>query len=128
MKKKLNTKQIIIVILSFILIIAIITIAIIMIDKSNKPDEGTFPEPDVKKIMFNSQYTPYEGNSIGANLVKGLISKVEESNNIKYSDDELKVTLKGITKVSDIETSKTYNVAIEYDEQGYVSVITIKEK
>ena len=125
MKKQLNTKQVVIILLVFILIVAI---AIIVMNWINKPNatEGPLPSEEETKMLFNLQFTPYENNITGT-LAKVLITKVEYSNN-EYSDAKFKVTLKGITEISDIEKDKNYNVTFDYNEEGHVSVITNKEK
>ncbi len=90
--------------------------------------EGVFPNDYILteegKKEYNERFTLYPSSIDGGNA-KSLIDTVKASNS-NYSVKN--VTLKGTTEINDVDSSKTYEVQIEYDTDGYVSVITIKEK
>jgi len=60
----------------------------------------------------------YEGD-ISAEDTHGLIKLASSCGDA--------ITLKGITTINDIDIQKTYNVSFERDEEGLISVVTIKE-
>ena len=79
---------------------------------------------ETEKQMHNTQFSVYEGEVSSGN-VKILISRVLVNND---DDSNTQVKLEGITDISDIKENKIYNVKMEKDQNGLISVITIEEK
>lgn len=75
-----------------------------------------------EKEMFNSKFTAYEGIQRGGN-VKALITAVTASNSVGVRQ----VSLKGVTAITDVISQTNYNVIINYDSEGCVNEIVIKE-
>lgn len=79
---------------------------------------------ETEKQMHNTQFSVYEGE-ISSGNVKTLISRVLANNG---DDSNTQVKLEGITDISDVKGNKIYNVKMEKDQDGLISVITIEEK
>ena len=70
---------------------------------------------------FNSQFLQYCGEKVPASNVKALISKVG-ANNASGSNN---IELNGISSVSEVESTNTYNVTASYGEDGKINQINI---
>lgn len=79
---------------------------------------------ETEKQMHNTQFSGYEGEVSSGN-VKTLIFRVLANNG---DDNNTQVKLEGITDISDVKENKIYNVKMEKDQDGLISVITIEEK
>lgn len=101
---------------------------------------GYLEEPE--EGFFNNYFSAYTGESISGSMVKVLIDRVISSND--YGDRRVKVEFKTILGLDDVLASsesselktikdllvnrQKYEVEFsEYSEDGFVSVITIKE-
>lgn len=89
---------------------------------------GTISETAI--LTFNSNFTSYESDQLKGSNVKMLIQTVIASN-MANEDHQIDVT--GDIEVineqvpDNIETSKTYSVQCNYDDDGYINNIEIKE-
>ena len=81
---------------------------------------------------FNTIFEVYEGRNKGSQI-KSLVSTV----NSKNKDADRKITVKfndseytdSFSEISDlVETSKTYEVKLDYDSEGFVNKVIIDEQ
>ena len=73
-----------------------------------------------KVKTFNAQFTMYEGTKKGAEI-KGLFNMVEASNTV---NDSHQVSISGVS-LSEIKSTVSYNVSLNYDDEGYIDQISI---
>ncbi len=86
--------------------------------------------PDLQKAymesVFNSQFTGFEGDSVKAITVRVLIDKVLNNN----SENEHKIKINGSSAIffkDEIKNDSEYIVKLEYENNGYINNIIIKE-
>lgn len=76
---------------------------------------------------FNSNFTPYEGESQSASQIRTLVSAVKASN---AKDKDHQVTL--VLPTGGLKSSEKYEVVLDYGEgeeaTGYVQKITVTKK
>ena len=90
--------------------------------KAAQENEGLIQEQTMEIAeMFNYKFTPYEGIQSGAS-VKTLISAIEQSN---ITDPTHKIDYNNT--ITNIESSKKYNISFEKDSEGYISKAIIEE-
>ncbi len=117
-------------ILKNLLIILILLLSIIGLTGCGKKENKIFEAAknaseetkQLEKATFNGKFKKYEG-TIKGQEVRMLLTDVKVSN----QSNTIKVDVKGITDASLINLNKNYNVKIENNSEGYISVIIIKE-
>ena len=103
--------------------------SVLYIVKQNENiDKAVSTAKENQMRLFNESYVRYEGVQTGI-AVKALI-RLESTN--RSVDEEHSVIFKydgNVENISEIFTkidvSKTYNVSLEYDEEGYVKTVKI---
>lgn len=143
-------KKIVLYIILVILVVGIIvTVAFLNYKKENKEDNNTneeiqsteattkpSPTPinnvsemtEQDKSIFNSNFDFYIGKNVKGARVKSLIQAVQHSNE-HSSIRKVDLTINGDidTDSSKIETSSTYSVSFEYDNNGLICKAIIEE-
>lgn len=143
-------KKIVLYIILVILVVGIIvTVAFLNYKKENKEDNNTneeiqsteattkpSPTPinnvsemtEQDKSIFNSNFDFYIGKNVKGARVKSLIQAVQYSNE-HSSIRKVDLTINGdiVTDSSKIETSNTYSVSFEYDNNGLICKAIIEE-
>lgn len=140
-------KKIILYVLLIIVIIGIIATFIVLNYKKEdrQPNESTTntestvkssPTPinnvsemtEQDKSIFNSNFDFYIGKNVKGARVKSLIQAVQYSNE-HSSIRKVDLTINGdiVTDSSKIETSNTYSVSFEYDNNGLICKAIIEE-
>lgn len=90
--------------------------------EAQQEEENMLAAVDQQLInIFNSEFSAYEGEQRGT-VVKGLLNSIESSNEINYEH-----TIDVDYSIEDIDSSATYNVSFEYDDDGYINRINIEE-
>lgn len=111
-----NASKALIIAGAILLSILLISLGIfIFTNASDQVKKGNLDEEQVQ--TFNAQFLQYEGKQRGTG-VKQLLNKAIASNaNADNIDAGAKVTLNGEESIStsQVSTSKTYNVELEYD-------------
>ena len=111
-----NASKALIIAGAILLSILLISLGIfIFTNASDQVKKGNLDEEQVE--TFNAQFIQYEGKQRGTG-VKQLLNKAIASNaNADNIDAGAKVTLNGEESIStsQVSTSKTYNVELEYD-------------
>ena len=126
MKEKLGIETIIILIAIIITAIFLILVisgkgktSIVIENTQDRSVSGFIDNVnDPDKLKFNSKFRIAEGKSQPGVTVKNLISVVTENN----SGNGRKIEIIGDTE---IDQSATYSVSCEYDDDGYINIITI---
>ena len=83
-----------------------------------------------EKFVFNAKFTNYEGDSVKGTDVKSLVMEIIANN---MADEDKKIEVTGDIKIigeevpDTIETSKTYKVKCDKNEEGYINKIEITE-
>lgn len=78
---------------------------------------------------FNSKFESYEGEDVNGANVKSLIRIVNNSN-MAFEEKQVTLTVDGVKLNSSgnnitINTSKTYEVKMNYDSKGYINKIKV---
>ena len=130
MKNKLGIDTIIILIA--IIVVALLLIVVLANKGEEIPDvdvgttsQSSVPNAlkqanDAELLKFNSKLEIARGNQNGQN-VKALISRIEEIN----ASGERTVKLVG---GENIEDSESYNVSMDYGNDGYINSVKIEKK
>lgn len=96
------------------------------------------PEEDSEILDYNKQFIQYEGNNISATLVKSLLTAILENNNVneerqilvEITDSSLSnqtIKTKKLAELQEMIFEKNrYKTEFEFDENGYVSKVSIK--
>ncbi len=96
------------------------------------------PEEDSEILDYNKQFIQYEGNNISATLVKSLLTAILENNNVneerqilvEITDSSLSnqtIKTKKLAELQEMIFEKNrYKIEFEFDENGYVSKVSIK--
>ncbi|MDR0979312.1 MAG: hypothetical protein LBL91_05280 [Lachnospiraceae bacterium] len=79
---------------------------------------------------FNSTLTGYIGDSIKGSSIRALFSKVNAMNAQARANQTGREVVfdEGIKSLNQINNSKTYKVEATYDNDGYISALTVTEK
>ena len=80
---------------------------------------------ETEKASFNALFENYVGNNISSAQVNTLLNRID-SNNVSGSHKVILDDL-GITSLSEVEATKTYNAELTYDDEGYVNTVRITE-
>ena len=85
-------------------------------------------ENDLEKAVFNTKFISYYGNGeiAGADIMK-LINEVVASNEAN-PNHQVDVQTNTLTNPSDIVETEKYSIALEYDANGWVSIIKVEKK
>lgn len=73
---------------------------------------------------FNSNFTPYFGDSNSASQVRALVSSVKSSNAL---NKEHQIILEPSDIDKKVNSAKKYNIDAEFDDAGYINKIIIEE-
>ena len=88
--------------------------------EAQQEEENMLAAADQQLIsIFNSRLSGYEGEQRGTS-VKALLNSIESSNGINYEH-----TIDVNYSIEDIDSSATYNVSFDYDEEGYINRVNI---
>lgn len=110
-----------------------LNVFILPIDLNDSVNEATQRSLETTRnneiSLFNNKFLSFEGNDKSSEQVKSLIMMVLQNNTAL----ERKVSINNLITISDlknleneINTSKTYHIQMNYDENGYVKNITIQ--
>jgi len=131
-EKKVSSKPIIVCLIIAILILASVVALAVILEKSNKDPESN-PNLSISEVdIFNSKFLEYEGEQ-QASSVKALMTKIasnalEDEKGRKIAVYEGKLESTPGTVQSKVVSTDTYMVSFEYDSEGYINKVTVKEK
>ncbi len=94
-------------------------------DSNNTINDVIDTAKETEKASFNALFENYVGNNITAAQVKTLMERVKS--NSAVGTHEITLDNSGIVSTSEIDSSKSYNAELSYDDDGYVSIIKITE-
>lgn len=86
-----------------------------------------------EKLMFNSQFTKYEGAAVKGSTVNAMLTTVYNNNSVSPQGESLKrlvkVTLDGaeisVGINTTVDVTKLYTVALTLDEDGFVAEVKV---
>lgn len=121
-----NASKALIIAGAILISILLISVGVLIMNSTGSTQDTVASEAEgIAKRTFNSNFTPYEGESISASQVRSLFSAIAAT---KGSDHVVTVDSSGeITSNNQIKSNKTYAVHANYGDDGYVSTITINE-
>jgi len=86
-----------------------------------------------EKEMFNSRFSAYEGEIEGSRVMS-LISTIRTKNRANIQENDKIVSFNGINSEEElvnikasIKSGRKYNIALEYDDEGYIKNIICEE-
>ena len=138
----MKTRTIVIIVLCIVLVVPaligifMVSLGVFMYNSASKQvisDDTISMVESAATQAFNNQFLRYEGENSGS-MIKFLIDKIIESN--EKNENKVQIKYKGATYETKEEmqslrllliTTYKYGVEVDkYDNQGYISVISIK--
>ena len=138
----MKTRTIVIIVLCIVLVVPaligifMVSLGVFMYNSASKQvisDDTISVVESAATQAFNNQFLRYEGENSGS-MIKFLIDKIIESN--EKNENKVQIKYKGATYETKEEmqslrllmiTTYKYGVEVDkYDNQGYISVISIK--
>ena len=119
-----NASKALIIAGAILISILLISVGIIIMNAINDPVSRTSETASSQAVqIFNSQFTGYAGTDVDYNTTKQCITAVKSAK----GEHVINFDTGGISSMSALDRTKTYDIDFDSDTDGYYNLCTIKE-